>query len=126
MTDDLDPLEAELRALRPHEPSPALRRRLAADLAPPRRWGWRLALAGGLAAACVALVLFVNRGDRRAPAPVVAAPPVPPPTVQAYRLALAQSPEALDELLDRQAVRSAQAATPVTTKPAFLAWRGNR
>src|SRR5208282_4422729 len=62
MNEAPDPLEAALSALRPHAVSPGLRRRIAerlADSSPqkrrPRR---RIALAGGLASACLGAVLF--------------------------------------------------------------------
>lgn len=113
MSEAPDPLEAELAALRPHEVSPELRRRVAerlADAAPGRvrRLGW-LALAGGLAAACLAAVLFgwwARRGEPK-PMAVRPAPPAavegPGPTLLAYERALARSPEELDALLDRDA-----------------------
>src|SRR4051794_36674870 len=98
MTPD-DALEQELAALRPRPPSPALRRSVAGRLAG-RQWGWAGAAAGAVAAG-VAAVLLARRADRPpdvVPGPV---PPVavatPPPTVQAYNLALAKSPEALDD-----------------------------
>jgi hypothetical protein len=121
MNEAPDPLEAELSALRPRDVSPGLRHRIDARLADPphtRRRTWRIALAAGLAAACLAAVLFRSRGDRGpapGPQPVVVRPrPAPPavepeddnpePTVLAYERALARSPEALEALLDRQAV----------------------
>jgi hypothetical protein len=109
-----DPLEAELAALRPHEPSPELCRRVAERLADAprvrlRRLG-RLALAGGLAAACLAAVLFGWAARRGEPKPVFRPQPAPPaqvadngPTLLAYERALARSPEELDALLDREA-----------------------
>ena len=73
------PLEAELATLRPRELSPELRRRIGAELAscqsnPPR---WRLlALAGGLAAACLTAALLLWRaGDER---PIDLMPPGEP------------------------------------------------
>ncbi len=109
-----DPLEAELSSLRPHEVSPGLRRRIAEGLAdaPPakRRRLWRLALAGGLAAACLAALLYQWGGGRRVePEPIVQPQPALPvedsePTLREYQRALARSPEELDALLDKQAV----------------------
>jgi hypothetical protein len=116
MSEAPDPLEAELSALRPHEVSPGLRRRVAQRLAeaPPatRRRLWRLALAGGLAAACLAAVLYWWGGGRRVELePIFRPQPAPPvvvedaePTLLAYQRALARSPEELDALLDKQAV----------------------
>ncbi len=120
MTDTPDPLEAELSALRPREISPGLRRRVAERLADPphaRRRIRRFALAIGLAAACLATVLFWRGGGHGPapdPGPVVVRPrPAPPaevraeddsePTLLAYERALARSPEELDELLTKHA-----------------------
>jgi len=121
MTPD-DPLEQELAALRPRPPSPALRRGVARRLAGRRRWWWAGAAAGAIAAGIV-VVLLARRADRPpdvVPGPV---PPVavatPPPTVQAYNLALARSPAALDDLLDREAVRSARAGVAAPARAAF-------
>jgi hypothetical protein len=123
MSEAPDPLEAELSALRPQEISPELRRRVAQRLAdaPPGRspvrgggvgWGRWLALAGGLAAACLAAILFWWAAGRRADpdSPVIQPQPAPPalaqdaePTLLTYQRALARSPEALDALLSQQA-----------------------
>jgi hypothetical protein len=123
MSETFDPLEAELSALRPREVSPGLRRRIAERLADPPRAGRRtrrIALVAGLAAACLAVVLFrrgggpgQGSGPRPDPGPVVVQPrPVPPvevdaddsePTLLAYDLALARSPEDLIALLNRRA-----------------------
>jgi hypothetical protein len=108
-----DPLEAELRSLRPQPLSPAMRRRLGDRLtaAPAgRRRHGLVALTGSLAASALALATLLRFG---------AEPPAPPareaatlPTVQAYRQAFARSPEALDELLDRHSAGPARAAAP--------------
>ena len=120
MNEAPDPLEAELSALRPRDVSPGLRHRIAGRLADPphaRRWGWPIALAAGLAAACLAAIVF-RSGDGHGPAPqpepvVVQPRPTPPavaeedddpePTLVTYERALARSPEALEALLDRRA-----------------------
>ena len=116
MSEPLDPLEAELSALRPHEVSPGLRRRIADRLADPsptrRRRPWPLALAGGLAATClVAAILRWGIGGAVGPGPIVV-PPRPAqtagvddswPTLLAYERALARSPEELGALLDKHA-----------------------
>jgi hypothetical protein len=112
-----DPLEAELSALRPHEVSPELRRRIArrlADVPPARVRGLRwLALAGGLAAAGLVVVLLWRAGGPRVePKPtIVRTPPAPPlevedvgPMLLAYQRALARSPEDLDALLNQHAI----------------------
>jgi hypothetical protein len=110
-----DPLEGELAALRPYEISPGLRRQIARRLAgsapAPFRWLWRFALAGGLAAACLTMVLVWRGGGvRMEPEQVVRPQPAPPvpgedagPTLLAYERALDRSPEALDALLDKDA-----------------------
>jgi hypothetical protein len=121
MSEMPDPVEAELLALRPIEVSPGLRRRIAERLAiappasPRRPWSLAVAVAAGLAAACLAAVLF-RRGDDRPhadPVPIVlprppADPPVrtrgPGPTLLACRRAFARSPEALLALLEEDAV----------------------
>jgi hypothetical protein len=119
MSDAPDPLEAELSALRPHEVSPGLRRGIAEGLATPpacpttqtgRGW-WRIALAGGLAAACLTAVLFWWARSRRVePEPIVRPQPAPPalvedsePTLLEYQRALARSSEELDALLNKHA-----------------------
>jgi hypothetical protein len=116
-------LEAELAALRPHDASPELRRRIADHRAHSvtstrRRWG--LALAGGLAAACAAAILLhVGSGRRVEPEQtLVRVRHVPPvavedsePTRLAYQRALARSPEDLDALLDKDAM-AAQKPNP--------------
>ena len=125
MSELSDPLETELSAIRPREVSPGLRGRIAERLADPpraRRGTWRLALVGGLAAACLAAVLLRwggGHGGGAGPTPVVVRPePAPPdpvkaevedvePTLLAYERALARSPDDLDALLSRRA-----AATP--------------
>jgi hypothetical protein len=126
MSEAPDPLEAELLALRPHEVSPRLRRRVAGRLAdtdrgvksPVRgRRLLRLALAGGLAAAVlVATLLWWRIGRRVEPEPIVVRPaPTQPvqvqeaqPTLLVYQRALTRSPEDLDALLDKQAAAAQQ------------------
>jgi hypothetical protein len=117
MNEPRDPFEEELSVLRPHEVSPALRRRVAAGLAgpPPGRFRqrWLPALAGGLAAAGLAAVLFRwGGGGEDGPGPIVI-PPRPTPRVAvddsrpvllAYQRALARSPEDLAALLDKHAM----------------------
>jgi hypothetical protein len=151
MNDDHDPLEAELHALRPHGISAGLPQQIAArlecaaDNADPsrdrqgavpgsrknrsltvaaRHWRWRVVLAGGLAAACLAVLVLWWRGEDGAPQhdPIVNPPSVPGrslvqaedhwPTLLVYRQALAQSPEAFDALLDRHAALAARWAPP--------------
>jgi hypothetical protein len=117
---EYDPLEAELAALRPHEPSLALKQRIAEHLdvvpaiesAPRRRTvRWIGAVGGGLIAAGLVAVVFWRRGDEtiEPPAPDVSAPAAAAafddslPSFWSYRTALAESPQAVDALLDRHA-----------------------
>jgi hypothetical protein len=138
VSDDLDALEAELRGFRPRPTSPALwgriAERLAEPVATPSLLRQRLALAGGLIAAGVALVVVLHvAGPPRRVAPVpprqVANRTATPPSVRAYRQALARSPAALEALLDEQAVSAtpAPSVTAFTTANRnFLTWRGDR
>ena len=116
MNESYDPLETELEALRPRGVSPELERRITERLAETRivrrRLPWGPALAGALAAACVAAVLLAwgDRGYERngidSEPPVVVVNGNSKPTVQAYRRALAQSSQTLDALLDKHAART--------------------
>jgi hypothetical protein len=71
MSETPDPLETELSAIRPREISPGLRRRVAQQLSDNRsaqanlKWRlrysnrmWWLGVAGGVAAACLAAIVF--------------------------------------------------------------------
>ena len=114
---NVDALEAELRTFRPVAPSPELFDRIGGELesfAPPRRL--RAWLVGTLAAACLAvaaaLVWRLSRPVDVGPVRIAATLPVPMterdddrPALASYRRALARSPEALDDLLDRHAAR---------------------
>jgi hypothetical protein len=119
MTPDSDPLERELQAFRPRPPSPELRRRAANELSAPPRRLWRAALVSGLAAAglLAAAVLLRTPTPPQRPdppgVPAVVTAGDPPPTVQAYRRALAESPEALDRLLARHADRYGSPSAPL-------------
>ena len=87
MNDPNDHLEAELAALRPHDATPELRRRIADHRARAVsrgvRWRWGLALASGLAAACLVAILLRWEGGRNVePAPsFVRTKPEPAPSV---------------------------------------------
>jgi hypothetical protein len=117
---EFDPLEAELQALRPREPSPDLKRRLSERLdvarqphvTRRRKSRWIGAVAGGLIAAGVAALIVWRKGNE------VVGPPMPDirieaataaafddslPSFWSYRKALADSPAAVDALLDRHA-----------------------
>jgi hypothetical protein len=117
MNEAHDRLEAELAALRPHDASPELRRRIADyrahSMLPRSRWRWGLTLASGLAAACAAAIFLPVGSSRRVESErtIVRVRPVPRvevgdsgPTRLAYQRALAQSPEDLDALLDKDAM----------------------
>jgi hypothetical protein len=112
MSDAPDPLERELAALTPPAVSPELRRRIADRLARPPAWrrAWPLALAAGLVAAGVAVLVYPRGGGPVQPVPVVppapapaAEPASPEPTLIVYWRALARSPEELDAVLDEHA-----------------------
>ncbi len=114
MSDELDALERELAAMRPCPLSPAVERRIAGRLNNRRRC--LLAATGVLAAACLAIAMLIcwqmRRGEEQANRLQQVPSPLPPaedevwPTLGGYRQALAQSPEALESLLDRQADRA--------------------
>lgn len=117
MNEPLDPLEAELQALRPLEVSSVMRRRVGESLADSpslrvaKAWSQarRLVLAGALAAACLMTVVVVVRwGSGRGvePSPIVIQPQPSPlvhvevavlvPPLLMYQRAMACSPEVLD------------------------------
>jgi hypothetical protein len=91
MNETPDPLEAELRALVPHDVSPGLRRRIAERLAEPSssplkkaariklpRWRW-LAITGAIAAAClVAVNWWWGSGDVNSRRVIVGSRDTPP------------------------------------------------
>lgn len=114
---ECDPLEAELAALRPHGVSAELSGRIAGRLSSTSlrraRLTWSLAIAVGLTAASVAGAFVMGRlgnGDANMPRPIVRTRTQhqddlsheKTPSVWAYQLMLARSPEALDDLLDEQ------------------------
>ena len=130
MNEPYDPLEAELAELRPREISPRLKRRIAEHLAGPQTigqpWPWNAALAGALAAACLAAVLLGWRNNVSLDPTSIDTLPAPvavngdaKPTVLAYRRALARSPQALNALLDKHAARTLQPDSPRTQIRAF-------
>jgi hypothetical protein len=84
--------------------------------------------AGAAIAAGVIMTLVMNR-PRPVEVVIVSPPPTEPtpaPSLLAYQRAAARSAEALDDLLDRQAVRSAERGPPVQSAVDFLASRGPR
>ena len=111
MNEPLDPLEAELASLRPHDLTPATRANIARRLTTGRLFQrrWLLGLAGAAAAACAAIVIIwvltqrPNQGTRQtpepAPVPVAVETPAPTaPTFWAYQQALAESVEKFEAL----------------------------
>jgi hypothetical protein len=118
-----DPLELELAALRPREPSAALKRRIADALVVPapthvklRPTAWRRAsVAGGLLAASL-LAVTVWRGDMRIAQvnptleaidrDLIFALDSSLPSVWSYQQALNRSTEVFDGLLDAHSRRT--------------------
>ena len=130
MNEENDPLVAELAALRPQPPSPALKccladRLLAASPASGsrqrtrRRTTARLVLASGLIAASVAAMLLLWPFSRPVPKPspsaILVRLPLAPafddslPSVWTYRRALGHSLHEFDALLDQHAILASQA-----------------
>ena len=111
MNDKLDPLEAELAAMQPRQPSPALARKIAAELAgtASRR---RYAVLGALACAVAASVLAalwlwpssetvrVETSSPIQPALTVAFDPTLP-SVWSFRAATVQAGDDLNAVLDQ-------------------------
>jgi hypothetical protein len=110
-----DSLELELRELRPRAASAAFRRIVIERLntraqLPPQRT-WNVALAGALAAACLAAIGLwrsdLQDGTNENGVPSLAVSPKDfdlLPTVLAYRHALVRSAEHFDALLDRHSM----------------------
>jgi hypothetical protein len=132
MNEPYDPLEAELAALQPREPSPELRQRIESELSP--RWlrvaqrtaaGRAVGIALATALAACALVSFVLRPG---PRPTIAQPrdeiPRPNltaafddslPTIWTYQRALSRSASDLEALLDKHAALSSSSARSTPT-----------
>jgi hypothetical protein len=134
---DYDSLEAELAAMQPLEPSAELKRRIAKQLtvAPPRLTGARrpfrkkLALVGGLLAACWAAVvgwqdsyrLNITRSVATTDIDVTTAFDASLPSLWSYRQAVVSpSDDCLPQLLDRHALGILD---PGVRIPAFLVAR---
>jgi hypothetical protein len=127
MNDDFSDLESELAALEPVEISPELRRGIAERLAeverPPiigggRRGRWWLGAVafGGLAAACLAVIVFQLVDSRPHPSVVLITPPAASiasensaSSLMAYERALARSTDEFEALLDKDANSGAPA-----------------
>lgn len=132
---EFDPLEAELAALKPVEPSPHLRQRIAGELvtsAPVRSQGtrtwWRGAISGSLVAAALVIGLLllrpmpkqIQRELPQAPPEIDAAAFDPAlPTVWNYQRALARSPQDLEMLLDKHAA-AASSRTAAAPRHLFI------
>jgi hypothetical protein len=108
-------LELELREMRPRGASPELKRRIVEQLESRRTLeahrSWGVALAGGLAAACLAAIsLWWSDDPREKPiengyGPLAVSPDVDlGPTVLAYRQALVRSPQHFNDLLDKHSM----------------------
>jgi hypothetical protein len=134
MNDHFDPLEAELSALKPHAPSPALKQRIANELetgvqisasSKSSRVWWSGAMAGGLIAACLTAGLLLRPAPLGKPEidaplaplqlPVAAAFDDALPTVWTYRRALARPPQELEALLDKHAALTAPTGSHTPT-----------
>jgi hypothetical protein len=110
MNDECDPLEEELARYRPEPISPELRQRIGDRLAGMRRWRLRFpAMLGAAAALAAACVMWWVSPTALPPERIRPAPPQAAqednrwPTFAAYHRALNESPQALEELVDRQA-----------------------
>jgi hypothetical protein len=134
-----DPIEAELLALRPRQPSSALRRGIGRKLARPLRIRlWATASAGGLAAAAVLVAVLVrperetdlaNKQVTRPPQMERLLDDDSLPTVLVYSQAIARSPEEIDDLLSKHSALGQQPSINQTSAPTVLAlrlnpWRG--
>ena len=130
-----DPLEAELAAVRPREPSAGLKARIAAQIdhsqpiATARR---RIQVAFGVVlalvvAACLLLAVALRHttNENHAQTPVTVSPSMSgtqfdpaQPTVWAFHRAVAAAmPEEIDLLLDRHAATAAEPTEPVNAFP---------
>jgi hypothetical protein len=134
--EEIDPLEAELAAMRPAWPSPALYAAVEQRLAR-HTWARHAAVwfAPVAAAACAAVVLLALRHRPPNPLPPrqvtvapAALPPAGPdrdaPALANYRGAAELSAAELDDLLDRHAARSLAGGTRASTTARAGALRG--
>ena len=128
MTDDFRDIESELESLRPVEPSAGLReavaRRIEAEERRVLRFPALLGIGAAAVAACLAVAVVVWRparpgremsliGPRPVTGPATTATVAPVrPALGVYAKALSRSPDALDQLLDRQAAEVGAPAGP--------------
>lgn len=134
MNDFHDPLESELAALRPREPSPELAERIGERLnraneplsrrpkAAYRPWAAGLSVALAVTAACAFVALVLPRGGDgppvaehpdaeafEAPQPLVASAfDETLPTLWQYRTAISRSPNELDAVLDKHSLPNSE------------------
>jgi hypothetical protein len=139
MNEPLDPLEAELSAIRPLDPSPDLRRRIGERLAAVERCDdaqpvrnrrlWRRGLAVGVIAAGIAVVVLRPFGNRVGPPPD--GPPVlPVATARAssgsmlvvYERAFAHSADEFDALLERDAAAGGESLFVPVSRHVFTSF----
>jgi hypothetical protein len=143
--DRLTPAERELEAaLRSLRPAPARINPVAAALAAGRRTAPRRVHYWQVAAAAAVVIVAVGGAwlalGRRGEAPdqvvrqdsavqpelaVAVDLPTEPPTLAIYRQALAQSPAALDALLDRQAIAGGSRSIEFTPVATFTLWNAD-
>jgi hypothetical protein len=120
---EFDVLETELAAMRPRQPSDELKTRIAERLAsspprstqpPSRRVQRRVAMIGGLMAACLAAIVIWRElipGTEHVPPQaaqdllVARALDLGSPSVWSYRKALTYSSDSLAELLDQHSIK---------------------
>ena len=131
MNTEFDPLEAELRSLRPRVPSPELRQRIAAELVQPpmkrglgySRPGYFVVAFAALAASILGIAVFI-RPDAQpeigpvpsfAESPATAAFDAALPSVWQFRQSLNQSQADLETLLDQHAAARPSAAAPAVS-----------
>ena len=117
MSNELDPLEQELRSLKPLAPSPQVRGEIDRQLRRPIRWR----IVGGIAAAAAVLSLVAWVVWRDQPDPTMPVPRLvetqhdspltypsrgPDVTAWRYHLVARESPDQLMRLLDQQAAQA--------------------
>lgn len=124
MNEPENQLEAELAAWQPGPVTPGLWKRIGNDLSRKqpqiriRRLPWFFGSAA--AAASVLLAVVLSQKHEEADKRVDASPQDLMPTLGAYGRALAQTPDALDQLLDRHAASTTIHAGVETNHSAFL------
>ena len=120
-------IESELRSLLPKAPSDRMLNSIASQLAPTRRtmrwanaWTWGAAVLVVAAGITAAVLWWPEPREIPGPSPSLPVvdrptqghPELPPPTMLAYQQVVGQSPDGLDELLDRHAASLLVAGSP--------------